>query len=111
MSDGFIFHLDSTYTVAINSYRGSGGGGHLTRGAGIPKEELSKRILTSTDKDFRFYMTNWIEETKNIDPKIISTWKIIPEGWWEKGRKKDYKFLFGTEAPVLEKQTVEFDYK
>jgi len=111
MSDGSVFHLDSTYTVAINSYRGSGGGGHLTRGAGIPKEELLKRILTSTDKDFRFYMTKWIEEKKTINPEIISTWKVIPEDWWENGREKDYKLLFGTEAPVLEKQSIEIDYK
>ena len=34
LSNGTIFDLDKTYTVAINSYRGSGGGGHLTRGAG-----------------------------------------------------------------------------
>jgi len=111
MSNGSIFHLDSTYAVAINSYRGSGGGGHLTRGAGIPKEDLSKRILTSSDKDFRFYMTKWIEEKKNIDPKIISTWQVIPESWWERGREKDYMLLFGEEAPVLEKQSVEIDHK
>jgi len=58
MSDGRIFHFDSTYSVAINSYRGSGGGGHLTRGAGISKEELPSRIISSTEKDFRYYMTN-----------------------------------------------------
>jgi 2',3'-cyclic-nucleotide 2'-phosphodiesterase/3'-nucleotidase len=111
LSDGRLFHQDSVYSVAINSYRGSGGGGHLTRGAGIPKEDLPKRILASTDKDFRFYMTKWIEEKKIINPEIISTWKVIPKSWWEKGREKDYLLLFGEEAPVLEKQTVEFDHK
>ena len=104
MSDGRTFHFDSTYSVAINSYRGSGGGGHLTRGAGISKEELSNRIITSTEKDFRFYITSWIEEKKIIDSKIISAWQVVPESWWEKGREKDYLLLFGTEAPVLEKQ-------
>ena len=111
MSDGRTFHFDSTYSVAINSYRGSGGGGHLTRGAGISKEELSNRIITSTEKDFRFYITSWIEEKKIIDPKIISAWQVVPESWWEKGREKDYLLLFGTEAPMLEKQSVEPDYK
>ncbi|MDZ7625760.1 MAG: hypothetical protein U5J96_15115 [Ignavibacteriaceae bacterium] len=111
MSDGSIFHPDSIYTVAINSYRGSGGGGHLTRGAGIPKEELPNRIIASTEKDFRYYMTKWIEGKKTINPEIISTWRVLPESWWEKGREKDYKLLFGTEAPVLEKQSVEIDYK
>jgi 2',3'-cyclic-nucleotide 2'-phosphodiesterase/3'-nucleotidase len=111
LSNGSVFHIDSTYTVAINSYRGSGGGGHLTRGAGIPREELLNRIIASTEKDFRFYMTRWIEEKKTINPGIISTWNVIPEEWWENGREKDYKLLFGTEAPELEKQSVEFDYK
>jgi len=111
MSDGRTFHFDSTYSVAINSYRGSGGGGHLTRGADISKEELSNRIITSTEKDFRFYITSWIEEKKIIDPKIISAWQVVPESWWEKGREKDYLLLLGTEAPVLERQSVEFDYK
>jgi len=111
MSDGSVFHLDSTYTVAINSYRGSGGGSHLTRGAGIPKEELSKRIIASTEKDFRYYITSWIQDKKIVTPEIISTWRVLPESWWENGREKDYKLLFGTEAPVLEKQSVEIDYK
>ena len=111
LSDGSVFHPDSTYSVAINSYRGSGGGGHLTRGAGIPKEELLNRILTSTDKDFRFYMTKWIEEKKNINPEIISTWKVVPEDWWEMGRLKDYVLLFGEEAPEPEIKSTESDYK
>lgn len=116
--DGRLFYTDSVYLVAINSYRGSGGGGHLTRGAGIPKEELSSLIISSTEKDFRYYMTSWFvrkdssgEEKKNIEPKIISTWRVVPESWWEKGREKDYLLLFGEEEPMLEKQTVEFDHK
>lgn len=110
MSDGSTFHFDSTYSVAVNSYRGSGGGGHLTRGAGIPKEELSKRILTSTEKDFRHYIITWIEEKKMINPEIISMWQVIPDGWWKKGREKDYKILFGTEAPKVEAKSIK-EYK
>lgn len=111
LSDGSAFHLDSIYSVTINSYRGSGGGGHLNRGAGIPKEELPNRIIASTEMDFRYYMTSWIEEKRTINPEIISAWKVLPESWWEKGREKDYKLLFGSEAPALEKQSIEFDYK
>ena len=43
LSNGTSFDFDNTYTVAINSYRGSGGGGHLTRGAGIPQDELIRK--------------------------------------------------------------------
>lgn len=111
MSDSSSFKLDSTYSVAINSYRGSGGGGHLTRGTGIPKEDLSKRILTSTDKDFRHYITSWIEEQKIINPEIISTWQVIPIDWWERGKEKDYKLLYGVNAPEPEIKSTESDYK
>lgn len=93
-SDGKEFSLDKHYTVAVNSYRGNGGGGHLTRGAGIKQEELVNRILDSTEKDLRYYLMKWIENQKIVNPKLIGNWKIIPEEWWEKSKDKDYKILF-----------------
>ncbi|MBU2494098.1 MAG: bifunctional metallophosphatase/5'-nucleotidase [Bacteroidetes bacterium] len=95
MSDGKEFNLNKKYNVAINSYRGNGGGGHLTKGAGISKQELSGRILNSTDKDLRFYMMKWIEEHKLVTPQLFGNWKVIPEDWWLKGKKKDYQLIFG----------------
>lgn len=95
LSDGRKFNLNEKYKVAINSYRGSGGGGHLTKGAGIPKEELSKRILKSTDTDFRHYVIEYVKEKKIIEPKLLNNWKIIPDNFWKKGKEKDYKILFG----------------
>lgn len=94
-SNGKIFELDKKYKVAINSYRGNGGGGHLVHGASIPKDELSKRILTSTEKDLRFYLMKWIEKNKIITPKKLNNWKIIPEKWAKEGKIKDYYLLFG----------------
>lgn len=94
MSNGEEFKLDKKYRAAINSYRGNGGGGHLTTGAKIPKDELSKKIITSTEKDLRFYMMKWIENKKVVTPKKLNNWKVIPESWWEKGKEKDYKLIF-----------------
>ncbi|MBF1587075.1 MAG: bifunctional metallophosphatase/5'-nucleotidase, partial [Prevotella sp.] len=45
LSNGAPFMLNQSYRVAMNSYRGNGGGELLTRGAGIPFEELPQRIL------------------------------------------------------------------
>lgn len=45
MSDGTPFSMDKVYKVALNSYRGNGGGDLLTLGAGISKEDLAKRII------------------------------------------------------------------
>lgn len=93
-SDGRKFEPDSKYKVALNSYRGNGGGGHLTRGSKIPKEELSKRVISSTEKDLRYYMMKWIEEKKSVEPKLLGNWKVVPENFWLSGKQKDYKILF-----------------
>jgi len=94
MQDGTPFEETKEYRVAVNSYRGNGGGGHLVKGAGIPHNKLSKRIIKSTDRDLRFLMMKNIEKKKVISPKLIGNWKVIPESWAEKGKKKDYKLLF-----------------
>lgn len=94
-TNGSSFDFNKTYTVAINSYRGNGGGGHLTRGAGIEHSELSKRVIDSTEKDLRYYMMKWIEQQGSVSPKLLNNWKVIPEDWWIKGKEKDYKILFG----------------
>ncbi|GAB4297712.1 MAG: bifunctional metallophosphatase/5'-nucleotidase [Ignavibacteriaceae bacterium] len=94
MSDGSDFSTEKKYKVAVNSYRGNGGGGHLTRGAGIDQETLQNRIISSTDKDIRFYMMKWIEQNKSVNPQIQTNWKVIPYDWWLKGKIKDYKLLF-----------------
>jgi len=93
-SNGEKFELDSQYTVAINSYRGNGGGGHLIKGSGIPKKQLAARIINSTDKDLRYFMIKWIENKKTITPEKYNNWQVIPENWWKKGKEKDMKLLF-----------------
>lgn len=93
-SDGKPFDLNKKYKVAINSYRGNGGGGHLTRGAKIPQEELSKRVISSTEKDLRYFLMKWIEAKKIVEPKLINNWKVVPENYWSAGKQKDYQILF-----------------
>ncbi len=94
MEDGGFFDYEATYKVAVNSYRGSGGGGHLIRGAGIKHEELSDRILTSTEKDLRSYMIEFFREMEEpYTPASRNNWHIIPEEWVQKGREKDMPYL------------------
>ena len=94
MANGKDFDLKKEYTVAINSYRGNGGGGHLTLGAKIPSEELSNRIITSTEKDLRYYLMKWIEKENIVSPSLLGNWTVIPNDWWTKGKEKDAKLLF-----------------
>ena len=81
MADGAPFDLNKVYKVALNSYRGNGGGELLTKGAGIPQEQLKDRIIFSTDKDLRFYLMNYIEKKGTLDPRALNQWKFIPEDW------------------------------
>ena len=95
MADGTPFDFERSYRVALNSYRGNGGGGLLTDGAGIPKEKLSRRILTSTDIDLRFFMLNYIEMRGSVEPKALNHWRFVPERWVAPAVKRDYRLLFG----------------
>ena len=93
-SDGREFNIDKKYKAAVNSYRGNGGGNHLTKGAGIAHEKLPQRIINSTEKDLRYYLMKWIEEKKVISPKTSNNWKVIPEGLYNAAKKRDMDLLF-----------------
>ena len=95
MADGTPFSMDKMYKVALNSYRGNGGGELLTKGAGIPQDELKGRILFSTDKDLRYYLMQYIEKKGVIEPHALGQWEFITEEWVEPAAKRDYEYLFG----------------
>ena len=97
MADGTPIQYDKTYKVAVNSYRGNGGGNLITEGAGIPHSELTSRILSSTDKDLRFYLIKAVQERGTISPKVTDNWHFIPEKWVEGASKQDRKILFPDE--------------
>ncbi|MGL4852933.1 MAG: bifunctional metallophosphatase/5'-nucleotidase [Phocaeicola sp.] len=97
MSSGEAFDENRQYKVAVNSYRGNGGGDLLTKGAGIPSEELVNRILSATDKDLRYYLIQHIEKKKSVEPMKYNNWSLIPEAWTVPAAKRDYKLLFGEE--------------
>lgn len=95
MADGTPFNMDKMYKVAVNSYRGNGGGELLTKGSDISQDELKERIIHSTDKDLRYYLMQYIERKKVIEPRALNQWKFIPEEWAAPASKRDYEFLFG----------------
>ncbi|MCQ2252921.1 MAG: bifunctional metallophosphatase/5'-nucleotidase [Bacteroidales bacterium] len=93
-TDGRPFCLDETYIVAINSYRGNGGGGHLTEGAGIPHDDLLDRIVSSSVKDLRYIIMRHIEDSRVVSPCALGNWKATPQEFWTRGRKKDYQIMY-----------------
>ncbi len=78
-STGAPFNETDTYSVALNSYRGNGGGGHLTEGAGIPKDQLAGRISWSTDRDIRFYLMEYLRQQDTLRAHTGLNWTCIPK--------------------------------
>ncbi len=97
MYDGKPFDPDKLYTCAMTAYRANGGGELLTKGAGLSKEEIDKRIIFSTEHDIRYYLMQYIREEKDIYPKPMNHWKFVPEEWIEKARIKETAILFSSE--------------
>ena len=95
LANGRPFCPDSVYSVAINSYRAQGGGGHMTRGIGLSKEEIEKRIVRVLPYDVRYYITEFIREKKVVDPQPAKNWDILPGNWYRKGKSRDHELLFG----------------
>lgn len=95
LSGGKAFANNSTYLVAVNSYRGSGGGGHLTSGVSLSREELAARLRYSTVRDLRYYIMETIRKKHTISPEPLNNWKIIPEDRAKKAVIKDYRLMFG----------------
>jgi 2',3'-cyclic-nucleotide 2'-phosphodiesterase / 3'-nucleotidase len=96
-SDGRPFEKNKTYRVAVNSYRGNGGGGHFTEGAGIGKDDLRSRLIKSTDRDLRYYILKSIETKKTVNQGFANNWQIIPAKWAKTATLREYALLFRNE--------------
>ena len=95
MSNGQPFDEKKWYNVAVNSYRGNGGGELLTRGAGIPKDSLDSRIIYRSKRDQRYYLMEAIEKMGTIEAKANNNWKFVPEAWTKPAAQRDYELLLG----------------
>lgn len=95
MSNGEKFNPKKWYRVAMNSYRANGGGELLTKGAGIPADELGKRKVYESDLDLRHYLAEEIKKHGMIMPKANNNWRFVPEKWTKGAIDNDRKLLFG----------------
>lgn len=96
MSNGEPFDESKIYKVAINSYRGNGGGELLTKGAGIPRDSLESRIIWRSERDQRYYLMLEIEKGGLMNPRPNNNWKFIPEAWTKPAAERDRQILFKT---------------
>lgn len=95
MSNGQPFDETKYYKVAVNSYRGNGGGELLTKGVGIPQEQLKSRIVWRSERDQRHYLMEEIKKAGTLNPQPNNNWKFVPTEWTDKAAARDRKILFG----------------
>ena len=93
-SDGRPFDEKAWYKVAMNSYRGNGGGELLTLGAGIPLDSINSRIIYMSERDQRYYLTQKIEREGQIEAKSFNNWRFIPDAWARPAIERDRKMIF-----------------
>ena len=104
MSNGRHFDENKWYKVALNSYRGNGGGELLTKGAGIPKDSLDSRIIYRSPRDQRYYLMQEIEKMGTVYAKPNNNWKFIPEEWTVPAAKRDSVILFEHKADAKDEK-------
>ena len=95
MSNGEKFEKDKWYKVVMNSYRVNGGGELLTKGVGLSKEEIERRIIWKSERDQRYYLIERIKREKTITPTAHNNWRFVPEDWAKPAIERDKKILFG----------------
>lgn len=99
LADGSAFDPDAWYRVAMTSYRASGGGDLLIRGAGIPKEELDGRIEERLP-EIREMVYQFVKQHGTLDVALISDrkllgeWHFVPEKLVAPMMDADMKLVF-----------------
>ena len=100
MADGSAFDMDATYNVAMTSYRASGGGGAMVRGAGVDTGHIEERVVAKYP-EIRDLIFQYINKQGLVDPAVIGNkavlgeWKFIPESLAKPALEADRKLLFG----------------
>jgi len=99
LADGNDFDMDEFYDVAMTSYRFSGAGDLMDKGAGIDKDEAEKRVVAQY-REIRDLISEYINENQNITTEMISNgkalgeWKFIPEDLAKPLFEKDMNLIF-----------------
>ncbi|SQH72324.1 Trifunctional nucleotide phosphoesterase protein YfkN precursor [Porphyromonas crevioricanis] len=93
MSNGQPFDYSKVYRVALDSFRGGGGGDLLTEGCQIRFEELARRIVEEKD-DIRSYVHKYIVDKGSIEVQNNANWRFVPETWVREAIERDTKIMF-----------------
>ncbi len=99
MLGGQPLEPEKTYSVAVTSYRASGGGG-LMQEAGIDTSKIEERIV-ETYPEIRDILYSYLMDNNSIDPEVIGDpsrigrWSFVPEALAVPAMASDMELLFG----------------
>ncbi len=99
LADGNPFEESAEYNVAMTSYRASGGGGIMRKGAGIDTDRISDRVVEYYP-EIRDILYDYLLKNGEIDPEkigdreVIGEWKFVPESLASKAMDRDMLLLF-----------------
>ena len=99
MADGSSFAETSEYNVAMTSYRASGGGDIMRKGAGIDTDRISERVVEYYP-EIREILYDYLVRNGEIAPEktgdrsVIGEWKFVPEQMAAKAMERDMALLF-----------------
>lgn len=97
LTDGREFDEERIYKVALNSYRGNGGGGHLKYAIENSGKSIDDIMLGSTEKDLRYFMINRVGRYDNLRIEKNNNWLLKPVDWVENVKGREYNKLFENE--------------
>jgi 2',3'-cyclic-nucleotide 2'-phosphodiesterase/3'-nucleotidase len=90
--DGSRFDMKRKYTVALNSYRYNGGGGHLNACGSMVAGILTAETVYKSSKAMRDLMIEYLKIKKSWGPQDVeSNWKLIPEDLATRAIKNHFK--------------------
>ena len=100
--DGSPFDMKRKYSVALNSYRYNGGGGHLNACGAMVGGILTAETVYKSSMAMRDLMIEYLKVKKSWGPRDIeSNWKLIPEDLATRAIKNH--FINAGQEPVVDR--------
>ena len=99
LADGSAFDENAMYNVAMTSYRASGGGDLLLKGAGIDSADADSRVVARYP-EIRDMVYDYVKKHKTLTSKlvgqtsVIGQWRFVPEAVVAPLMEKDMNLIF-----------------
>lgn len=99
LASGEAFDLSKTYNVAMTSYRASGGGGLMSKGAGIDTDRIEDRVVEKYP-EIRNLLYDYLQSHGSIDPEalaspsLLGSWRFIPDDLAPQAVRRDMDLMF-----------------